>query len=268
MPQVDPVNESSQIFWSAEDILDAVRVLVNDVQGDTLAGQNLSNDRPYTWKLLNFCYARLQNALEDTNVETATYAETRIVVPASQRYSDPAAESRLDYTGFTDAQGNFSESPVLPGNLLQPLSVSERPSSISMPFRDMRQIGGEFPAGWSSGSQFFGAWKFEQNALILRGGTLQDTELRINYIPSMPELIQPTGTNPYPNINFGRAGEALAYMIAAEYAEIRSAPNAAMLRAKADREIEIISNKSAKRAANVGRRMRGYSFGRRRRLWL
>jgi hypothetical protein len=115
----------SEVFYSASDILDFARVLVNDAQGG-ISGQDLADDRPYTWPLLNLCYGRLANWLEDNNVESAMYAEAVIQLPTTATYSDPNAQSRLGYDGFTDAAGNFYDSPTLPPDLLQPLNLWQR----------------------------------------------------------------------------------------------------------------------------------------------
>jgi hypothetical protein len=112
---------------------------------------------------------------------------------------------------------------------------------------------------------FYGTWAFQQNGIYFSGGSSQPTDIRIRYIPSLPQLVQPTVDLPAPPIIwFARAGEALAYLIAAEFAEIRNAGNAAMLRAKANEQLQIIANKSAKRANQSQTRRRGYGFRRRR----
>jgi hypothetical protein len=263
----------SEVFYSASDILDFARVLVNDAQGG-ISGQDLADDRPYTWPLLNLCYGRLANWLEDNNVESAMYAEAVIQLPTTATYSDPNAQSRLGYDGFTDAAGNFYDSPTLPPDLLQPLNLWQRITGLSVPFCEMKQqlggLGNAWNYGWSGGTygSVYGPWEFRQNSIYLLGGAYQGTDLRLRYIPSVVELTKPVGDQPSPVIWFAKAGEALAYMVAAEFAEIRNAPNAAILRAKADKELEIIANRSAKRENRTQTRKRGYGFGRRRASWL
>jgi hypothetical protein len=108
-------------------------------------------------------------------------------------------------------------------------------------------------------------WEFRQNSIYILGGSVNLADIRIRYIPSMPVLIQPTPENPaQPVIYFAKAGEALAYMVAAEFAEIRSAANAPNLRAKANEQLNILSNKAAKRENQAQQRKQGYGFGRRR----
>lgn len=269
MPLVDG-GPGSEVFWNVEDILNFARVLVNDVQGG-LSGQDLADDKSGTWPLLNLCYGRLANWLEDNNVESAMYAEAIIQLPASASYTDPAAQSHLDYSGFYDAAGNFYDaSPALPPDILEPLQLWQRPTGQNVPFYEMKQelggLGSSYNYGWNGGSygSSYGKWEFRQNAIYILGGAYQPTDLRIRYIPSVVELVQPTGDQPFPTIWFSRAGEAFAYLIAAEFAEIRNAKNAPILRAKANQELEIIANRSAKRANRAQIRKRGYGFGRRR----
>lgn len=264
----------SQVFYNVEDILNYARVLVNDVQYG-LSGQDLSNDKPGTWALLNFCYGRLANWLEDNNVESAMYAEQIIQLPSSATYSDPSAQSRIGYDGFQDASGFFYESPTLPEDLLEPLQLWQRETGQNIPFYEMKQrlggLGNAWNFGWNGGTygSVYGQWEFRQNSIYMLGGSYQATDIRIRYIPSVVTLTMPTDDQPWPTIWFAKAGEALAYMIAAEFAEIRNANNAVNLRAKANQELEIIANRSAKRENRAQTRKRGYGFSRmRRRTWL
>ena len=267
MPIVGP-NPAPGVFWNTEDILNFARVLSNDAQS-SLAGQDLADSQPYTWPLLNLCYAKLANWLEDSNVESATYAEQIITIPPTVGCSDPDAQSHLDYGGYTDANGNTYDTPALPPDLLEPLMLWQRPNGQNFPFREMRQqLGGlEGPGVVYPGSLggLYGKWEFRQNGIYFVGASSQLTDIRIRYIPSFPVLVQPTGDQTAPTIYFGRAGEALAYMVAAEFAEIRNAKNAPTLRLKANEQLQIIANKSAKRENAAQTRRRGYGFGRRRR---
>lgn len=268
MPLVGP-DIASDVFWNTTDILNFARVLSNDAQA-SLAGQDLADDRPYTWALLNLCYAKLANFLEDSNVESATYVEATISLPASATYTDPSAQSHLDYGGFTDAAGFTYDSPTLPPNILEPLTLWQRPTGQNIPFMEMKQRLGGLESPWNTVGVanyggLYGTWEFRENGIYFLGGSYQPTDIRIRFIPSFPVLVQPTGDEPAPQIYFARAGEALAYMIAAEFAEIRNAKNAVMLRAKANEQLDIIARKSAKRANNTQTRRIGYGFGRRRR---
>lgn len=268
MPLVN--NPGSQVFWNTEDVLNFARVLVNDAQS-SLTGQDLADDRPYTWTLLNLCYAKLANWLEDSNVESATYAEAIISLPASAAFTDPNAQSHLDYGGYTDGAGFIYESPTLPPDLLEPLQLWQRATGQNIPFREMRQklggLGAQFGAAIYGGLN--GDWEFRQNGIYFLGAAFQGTDIRIRYIPSFPELVQPTGDQPAPQIYFARAGEALAYLVAAEFAEIRGSKNAPTLRTKANEQLQIIANKAAKRENQSQTRRRGYGFRRGgRRTWL
>ena len=272
MPLVDG-GGTSAVFWNTTDILNFARVLVNDAQGG-ISGQDLADDRPYTWPLLNLCYAKLANWLEDANVESATYAEAVISLPASASYTDPSVQSHLDYTGFTDAAGFTYETPTLPPDLLEPLQLWQRATGQNAPFREMTQRLGGMENQWGGVSAgiyggFLGLWEFRQNGIYFLGGSSQPTDIRMRYIPSLPELVQPAGGEPAPVIWFARAGEALAYLIAAEFAEIRNAASGPGLRAKANEQLQILANKSAKRSNQSQTRRRGYGFRRtRRNLWV
>lgn len=270
MPLVDAGGGlPSEVYWNTTEILNLARILVNDVQGG-LSGQDLSDDRPYTWPLLNFCYSKLANWLEDNNVESAMYAEEIVQCPPSAVVYDPNLQSRLGFDGFNTGVGidgtvgfHF-EDPTLPRDpyLLEPLQLWQRPSGQTLPFAEMKQrLGG---LGTTYGNWLYGDWEYRQNSIYLTGGTTVAVDLRIRYIPALPELVQPTAGQPAPLIWFARAGEALAYMIAAEFQEIRNAKNAPITRAKANEQLQIIANKSGKRANQSQTRRRGYGFNRSR----
>lgn len=260
-------SDYSDIFWNTTDILNFARVLINDAQG-SIQGQDLADVRPYTWPLLNFCYGRLQNWLQDNNVESSTYAEQIIQLPISSGSSDPNQTCRLGYDGFDDSNGFHYDTPTLPSEMLEPLNIWQRQTGQNAPFRLFPQRLGGLRASLY-GNFLFSEWEFRQNSLYFSGGCYTPMDIRIRFIPSFPELVQPTGDQPAPTIYFGRAGEALAYMIAAEFLEIRSAANAPAMRAKAVAELDILANKSAKRENQAMVRRKGYGFGRRRRsIWL
>ena len=168
MPLVDSADPTSQVYWTTTDILNFARVLVNDTQG-TLSGQNLADNAPATWPLLNFCYAKLQNALEDSNVESVTYADAIVTVPGSGSYSDPASQSVLSYSGFTDAAGNTYDEPTLPPDLTMPLSLETRTAGQNAPFLPMAQRQGGLPSQF--GNYRFLMWEFKQGGIYLLGGT-------------------------------------------------------------------------------------------------
>lgn len=270
---VGPEALPSQVFWSALDVLNMSRVLINDAQG-SLEGQELSAEQPFTWTLLNLAYAKLQDQLCDTNVESVTYAEA-IVGPLSLSPSaafDPNVQVRLDYQGYWDGVNETDPTITLPGDLLEPTLLWERPSGSNLPFLQMKQQMGGLRAKWGSAYGYsnnysrFGVWEFRGNngipAMFFPGAQVA-IDIRIRYIPSLA-LLAMNEDGSYPQIPLARAGEALAYGIAYMWAQIRGAANYLPLKAEYDNQVDIISNKSAKRANATITRSRGYGFSRRR----
>ena len=266
MPVVLPQRLSSVVFWDAGDVLNFARILLNDAQS-SLSGQDLADARPYTWPLLNFCYAKLANWLEDSNVESCTYSEAIIgpLTPCPIASSDVNAQVRLGYDGYWDGGADLTNAQYkLPDDCLMPLELWERQADQAGPFLPMKQVLGGLPP--RAGFFNWRYWEFRQNAIFMPGA-IQTNLLRIRYIPALPLLIQPQAGQQYPQIPLAHAGEALATMLAAEFAEIRNAPNAPRLRQKADEQLAILSNKSAKRENQVDQRRKGYGFRRRRSQW-
>lgn len=251
----------SQVFYNTTDILQRARVSINDAQS-SLDGQDLSDDRPYTWTLLNMVYEDLANQLEDMNVESAMYGEATLTIPPCNTSQDPAAQCRIGYDGFDDAAGNHYETPCLPVGFIEPLTLMQRVSGQNVPFRPFTQKLGGLGSGFSG---YLNAWEFRENSIYFTGSSGVPMDIKSRYIPALPELLEPAENEDAPVIWFARAGLALAYMLAAEYLEIRNAPNAATVRAKADKQLQIIANKTAKRENQTQTRRQGYGFRRRRR---
>jgi hypothetical protein len=272
VPIVDP-GEQSPVFYSSDEILEYARFLINDMQGGT-TGQILRDDDPRTWVVLNFCYGRLANWLEDNNVESAMYAEAVIGLPASASYTDPSSQSRLGYDGFVDAAGNYYQpSPALPSMLLEPLQMWQRRTNVVEPFYPMNQrlggLGSTYNYGWNGGTygSIYGDWEYRENSIYLLGGAYQPTEIRLRYIPSLAKLAMPTDqqTKP-PIIWFAKAGECLSLWIAYHDVKSRMGANAAAgLKVDLDEEKNILANRSAKRENRTQTRRQGYGFARRRR---
>lgn len=260
-----PTPSNTNVFWDAEEILTFARIQLNDVQGG-LSGQDLADSRPYTWPLLNFCYANLTAWLEDSNVESTTYQETVVgpLAPDPNATVDPSTQVRLGYDGYFLSNGAVDLLVKLPFDCLMPLEVSYRQvGSVGRYIRVPQYLGGlpQRSGNWGPWN-----WEMRMNSLCLTG-FIQPLNLKLRYIPALPLLVQPGVGEPYPLVPLARCGPALAYMVAAEFAEIRNATNAPRLRAKATEQLDIISNRSAKRENQVDQRRRGYGFGRRRRAW-
>lgn len=272
MPVVPPTNLAlpSTVFWSALDVLNFARMLINDQQGG-IGGQELSDDQAYTWLLLNFAYAKLCNQLEDTNVEAVTYAEAIVgpLAPAPNAGVDPNVQVRLGYDGYWDGTNDTDENVILPGDMLEPTQIWERRSGTNLPFTLMKQQLGGLQSRWGFqyGFQSFGVWEFRGNngvPAIYFPGTQSAVEIKIRYIPSL-SLLEMNEDGSYPQVPLLRAGEALAYGVAYMWAQIRGAANTGALKAEYDNQVRIVSNKSSKRENGAITRPRGYGFGRRQR---
>jgi hypothetical protein len=277
MPVVPPIPTflPSSVFWNVGDVLNFARMLVNDMQG-SVQGQELADNNPYTIWLLNLAYSNLQSELEDTNVEAVTKAQAVVgpLVPSPLAGVDPSAQVQLGFDGYWNADPNnpTDGSVALPGDLLQPLQIEERPAGSNQPFVPMNQVHGILPSRWSLGSAFvrFGVWQFRKSdtavAIYMPAASMAN-ELRINYVPSL-DLFTRNEDGSWPQIPLARAGEALAYGVAAMWTGIRGAANAAWLAAQYKEKVTILSNKSAKRDNTGFQRPQGYGFGRNpRRGW-
>ncbi len=252
-----PLYVASQVFWNVYEVLNFARAVLNDMQIDR-EGDLLSNTQPYTEVLLNLCYANLQDKLADSGVEAVSVKEAVVLSVPGSLAMDPATQVRLGYDGYFDGVNTEALPWTLPQDLLMPMELWERTAGSLSGFRMMTQRLGGFPSlgvfgGW-------GIWEFRENAIWFPAAS-QANDLRIRYVPSLPDLRVPPEGEPPMQIPLARCGQALAYMIAAELAESRGAVGAPVLRAKAETQIEEMATKSAKRMQQATIRKRAYGRG-------
>lgn len=252
----------SQVFWTVNDVLNIARALLNDMQIDQ-AGDLLSNTQPYTEVLLNLCYANLQDKLADSGVEAVSVKEAVVVGLPASTAADPATQISLGYDGYWDGVNPRNTGFTLPQDLLMPMELWQRPTAVNYPYRKMTQRLGGMPSigavlpGW-------GIWEFRENAIWFPAA-VEANDLRIRYVPSLPDLKIPAEGQPPMQIPLARCGQALAYLIAGTFAQTRGAANAQALLGQGQAQIDMMAAKSAKRMQQAPIRRTPYGRGRWRR---
>ena len=115
-------------------ILNSARMRLNDKLKSILptGGKILDETQPTTLQAVNNAYRHLQDYLCDSGAERFHQDVVVLNIPACTNL-DPASQQSLSWFGCFDGT-NFQNAPTLPGDLILPLWMSERPSGQNYPF--------------------------------------------------------------------------------------------------------------------------------------
>jgi hypothetical protein len=245
---------SSTAYNTASDILNRVRVIVND--SEIAGGDVLTDTAPFTFPLLNAAFERVQMELAKVGVETQTDEAWLIALPAVPTI-DPEARLIIDDSGtriiYPNNVGNvLASSPQLPTNLILPLRLWERPTATAgFTGPPMRQAN----AGLLNLFQqtFLVDWEWQADGLRFRGAT-QSQDVKVKYEKQLPQLAAPTDAVPIRGV-----GNAAAYQAAKIFAASRGGAILAEFKIEADAEIFLLQQVSARRRQRKQVRRNPYS---------
>jgi hypothetical protein len=242
---------SSAPYVSAEDIAVRVRAILNDMQDGTLTGDLFSSAQPYTWILMNGAYEACQDILISQKVATYTKEICIPGIPASDMV-DYASSCCISFTGFTQ-DGITTSSPALPGDLLEPLTLGERPAGSNGLYRQLTNQSDGKP--FTSGGGTHQTWDWRGDAIYLPCAS-QAVDLALRYVTYAPAIAD--GTSP---VMIVRITDALSYMCASRFAETRGSALAPAFEAKAHASLERISNRDEARTQRQTFQRRRFGSG-------
>lgn len=256
MPQNVP-QSSSKPYDTVGTVLQFARAYVADME-DSIAGDLLANDQPYTPILLNSAWQRLQDDLIDNGVETLVKEIIISSVPTIF-LSDPSVNVFLAWDGYCNGE-SMVDNPNLPNDLVIPSQVWQRPAGNSMPFVEVPAGDGHtYPRSQTTAINW---WEWRDDKLFMSGSTAP-VDLRLRYVAYL-DVLAGTNEEGVPTVDervqvpIMRSARALAYLLAAEFAAARGASGAQQMEANAQREINRIANRTAKRKAVVQYRRRAF----------
>lgn len=244
MPLVNPV--AGNPYPTIEQVMNLARVRVNDAS-NSIEGDLLTDDAPYTQTLLNSAWRWLQARAYSAGVETPIQEAVLYGVPV-QASQDPANQAYLTWIGCSDGVNQF-DTPALPQNLIQPLSVWRRQSNGSPTenpdaplntamFNLMEQATDGLPVwlnyniyDWRADGLYFYANAYAQ-------------DFRIRYAAFRPDLIITRPTDPVPMM---MCDDCLSARIAYEYANLRGAPQAGQMQQLAEDAFNSIAQRTSRR---------------------
>lgn len=210
----------------ASSVLNAARFRLNDKLNTLVgvSGKILEETDPSTNQAFNNGYRRFQDALCDAGCERFQ-GETIISSVPYVQTQDPAILCSLSWFNMFDGHNNWTQ-PVLPGNLILPLWMSERPSGNNswFPWPDipnMTQMVDGLPMQMKQ--QRNGCWEWRGDAIYFPGA-LVTVDFRVRYRLLLPDILD-SGTTRWfqQTVPLMRCQDALAWWICAEFASARAA---------------------------------------------
>lgn len=230
---------SEQIAYpTAEQVMNRARAFVNDAfQGG--AGRILTDRAPFTGEYLNSSLEELQARIRNRGVITLEYDNVILTPITALPVPNPAVQIYVSFDGFFDGT-KMNAVPALPGNCLQVLEVWERQTGSGLPFQPMKQIR---PLPSIIQGPWLNKWEFRQDRINLCGSTVTE-DLRIRHTASLQPISPATTENPWSNVTIRILASinALAKIVAYNYALARGAQAAATMKADAMEYTKLITN--------------------------
>jgi hypothetical protein len=224
-------------YNTAGQITSLVRSLLNDAAGNLFTDAVLL---PY----VNSGYRKVQRALANIGSSTFLSDNALLIVPAVTQVDASAQVS------ITDATAPPNQ---LPPDLLVPEKVWERANGSSDDFCEMTDLTGHNGLPSEPQTQRLRFWEWRADGLYFIGAT-QDTQIRLRYQKSYPDLSDATSP-----VLIRNAQEAIAYCAAAMAGAARGAPQAERWDAAGGDALEDLVVRAAQRDQQTARRRRPFS---------
>jgi len=244
-------------FPTVEDVMNLARSIVNDMFPgiNNTNGRILTDDAPFTLPYINSAFKSLQRKLR---VEGVTFPIKDNVILTNLTpiaAPDPTIQIAVTYSGYFDGVQNHA-TPMLPPDLIQPLEVAEQTLGTNLPFSVMTEPGSIHSMNQGN---FLSVWEW-RNYGIYMPGSLLAKNLRLRYTSGQPPLNIPSSSFASTSVNIVDSQEALAYLIAAQYALARggASPDVAALKAQADEVIGEMALEFVRRSQGVQYRRPAY----------
>jgi hypothetical protein len=210
----------SSIYPLAEEILNLVRVFVNDTfKGATNAegeGRTFTDDWAGTVPLFNKAQRQLERKLNNNGV--TSYRKDNWLLPNVPGMSnpDPGLQCNISYTGYFDGTGS-SQNPSLPSDLYVPVNLWQRTSGSTDRFAPVSQ---KSTLWYVVQNQYIQGWNWAQDQINFIGAT-NTVDLLLSYDARI--FIPFTEDTDFTETTVGTADsfEALAYQMAYDFCSAR-----------------------------------------------
>lgn len=231
-------------FDQMQVMLQFARTRINDAI-QSVGGEVLTNDQPFSQVVVNAGYRRLQGVLASMGTsllkKDAVIFNLPVIAAPPPLAIDPATQCWMDWTQFFDG-ANYFDHPTLPDDFISPLRLWERRTAQAgatpSNFLEMDLLIADLPSIPKSYRNWAAQWR--NNALFLQGAT-QPADLKIFYSAFLPDFIDQgdvfwySGVIPIP-----RAASALAWFVGYE-----------MVLPRGDVDADVFNQKGMEEAAKL-----------------
>jgi hypothetical protein len=238
-------------FPTAEAVLNLSRAVINDMQISS-AGQILTDTAPFTIEYLNDAIQTVQVYLANQGV-TSQLVDNYILTPITPvATQDPSVQCYISNVGYFDG-AVIHPVPTLPPDCVVVLRAWERVTGSGQWFQPLQQpqdgLSSHLPG------PYLQQWEWRQDRINIVGSTNTE-DIRIRYEQSIAIT---SGSNfAEVVIPIKQGTRALAYTVAATYADARGAAQAPALQQKAIDYMDQIVNRNARRDTRIGYQMRRF----------
>jgi hypothetical protein len=259
-PTINLGQSGSGSYPSLSDIANYVRALINDSQagatGTPGEGQVFTNNpaiSPFVQPLINASIREVYRELR--NIGAPTLIKDNVIVSGLTPVfganglgnPDPAVQVFLSYGGYFDGN-SINSNLVLPGDLLYPEEVWERPTNTNNAFVKMHQP----QDGLQSRPQYptLAQWEWRQDNIWFVGST-QINDVRLRYYCSLPQFFSATLDFDSTFVPVLDSLDAIALKTAVKYARMLGSPGLTDLIGEAKEQMFQLKNQYTRRSQSI-----------------
>lgn len=242
-------------FPVAEDVMELSRATINDMLRTT-GGSILTDTATFTNPMLNSAVRKTQrylanNGLLSNVVDNAILAAIPVV-----GNQDPGTQVSISALGYNNGVNTFSQ-PVLPPDLLLPLSIAQRQTNSGAQFTPMTPAKG--PLMSRIAGPFFGEWEWRQDSICMVGST-NVMDIRVRYEGRLPRISK-TADLTQTTINIRDGEDALAAAMVSIYSFSRGAAQRQEAKLAFKEECDELINRYVRKDQRIAVRPQGYAAG-------
>ena len=227
-------------YPNAEQVMNRARAIVNDAyQGGQ--GRILTDTAPFTIEYLNDALEELQDELRDYGSITFI-KDNYIMTPVTPVLNiNPQVQTNISFTGYFD--GTIQHPlPVLPGDMLEALTLWETMTGSNLPMQEMAQPQGPLTSCYQQ--EWLGEWEWRTDMIWFHGATTS-RDVRLRYRSQLQPLAAASPSNPLSNVQISvqASTRAMALLVAYNYTRARGGQAVQLLKPDADKALWSVKNR-------------------------
>jgi hypothetical protein len=248
---------AQSLFPTIETVLGLVRTIINDTFPGIggAQGRIYTDNAPFVIPSLNRALRLLMRKLRNEGVTFPKKDNYIMYGVTPVEAVSPDVQVYIGYNGYFDGS-QMNATPSLPSDMMQPYEVWEQDTACpNIPF----QLMGQPQGGIDSMDQgpYMGVWEWRNYAVYMPGSTVTKN-LRLRYNSTQVPLNVPATSFDTTAINIIDCEDAIAYEMAAIYAEGRGAEAVKSLREQRDDAIFEMALEYVRRSQGINYRRKPY----------